>query len=161
MVDQDEGVGLKYVPTSVNPPFGVMQGYIKRIWAIFEIDKIIQVHKGKLLVRFENLQDKMIVEKRGVYYFDSKPFLVKGWNLEMDLHTESIKTLLIWVQFPDLDGLERLSKIGSIIGIPIKIDRYTKDRTMIKYARLLIEVALEAPFPEYTEFFNKNDMLIR
>jgi len=49
------------------------------------------------------LLDKQMVERRGVYYSDSKPFLLKGWNPEMDMHTEEIKSLPLWVQFPDLD----------------------------------------------------------
>jgi len=45
----------------------------------------------------------MSVEKKGMYYFDSKTFLVKGWNPKMELHTESIKSLPLWIQLPDLD----------------------------------------------------------
>ena len=32
-----------------NPPFEVMQGFIKRIWSTLDIDKIVQVRKGVLL----------------------------------------------------------------------------------------------------------------
>ena len=103
--------------------------------------------------------------KRGIYYFDAKPLLVKGWNPEMDLNTESINALLLWLQLLDLDvnywGLESLSKIGSILSIPIKIDRYTNERSVIKYARLLIEISLEGPFPNYIEFFNDDEVLVR
>ncbi|KAJ8419926.1 hypothetical protein Cgig2_015577 [Carnegiea gigantea] len=42
------------------------------------------------------------------------------------------------------------------MGIPIKTDKYTRDRTMLKYARLLIEVNLEGPFPEFVDFINEN-----
>ena len=38
-----------------NPPFKVMQGLIKRIWAPLDIDKIIYVRKGVFLVWFDNL----------------------------------------------------------------------------------------------------------
>ena len=83
----------------------------------------------------------------------------------MDLNTEEIKSLPLWVQFPNVDikfwGLESLSKIGSTLGIPIKSDRYTKEKSMIKYAKLMIEAPLEGPFPEYIEFFNDNEVLVR
>ena len=32
---------------------------------------------------------------------------------------------------------------------------------MLKFARLLIEMSLEGPFPEWIEFINDNDILIR
>ena len=107
----------------------------------------------------------MHVVNKGIYFFDKKPFLVKAWNPEMDINTESIKSLPLWVQFPDLDikywGLESLSKLGSIIGIPLKTDKFNKEKSMIRYARLLIEVPIEGPFPEHIEFFNEQGILIR
>ena len=86
-----------------NSPFEVIQGNIKRIWAAYEIDKLILVRKGVFLVRFANVEDKLVVVKRGIYYVDAKPFLVKGWNPQMNLHIENIKSLPLWVQLPELD----------------------------------------------------------
>jgi len=80
-----------------NLPFEVMQGFIKRVWAALDIVKIMHVRRGVFLVRFGSLQDKQMVERRGVCYFDCIPFLVKGWNPEMDMHTEEIKSLPLWV----------------------------------------------------------------
>lgn len=83
----------------------------------------------------------------------------------MDLQTESIKSLPLWVQLPDLDvkywGMKRLSKICSLLGIPLKTNRYTKDKSMINYARVLIEFPMEGPFSEFITFFNERDTLIR
>ncbi|KAJ8420948.1 hypothetical protein Cgig2_017687 [Carnegiea gigantea] len=58
-------------------------------------------------------------------------------------------------------GLQCLSKLGSMLGIPLKTDRYTKDRTMMKYARLLVELPLDGNFLEFIEFANEKDVLIR
>jgi len=148
-----------------NPPYEVLQGFIKRIWAAYEIDKIILVQRGVFFVRFYNLQDKILVEEKGVYCFDAKPFLIKGWNPEMDLKTKEIKSLPIWIQLLDLDvkfwGSESLSKIGSILGIPLKTDKDRGDKSMIKYARLLIKISLDGQFPDYLEFFNEHETLVR
>jgi len=54
-----------------NPPFEIMKGFLNRIWANFAIDRILYVRKGVFLVRFANLKDKIQVEKRGFYFFDS------------------------------------------------------------------------------------------
>ena len=100
MAKEDVAVEINYWQQAVlssilgaNPPFEVMQGFIKCIWATLDIDKIILVRKGVFLVRFRNIQDKQTVEKRGIYYFDSKPFLVKHKNSEMDMHTETLSSL--------------------------------------------------------------------
>ena len=148
-----------------SPPIEVITGFINRIWKAYSIDKIIQVRRGIFLVRFRHSHENMEVEKRGIFYFDSKPFIMKGWNPEMDLQTETIKSLPLWVQLPDLDikywGSASLSKIGSLIGQPLKTDKYTAEKSRLSYARLLIEVPLDGSFPEYVEFFNEKDILVR
>ncbi|KAJ8435573.1 hypothetical protein Cgig2_020035 [Carnegiea gigantea] len=62
---------------------------------------------------------------------------------------------------PLLEGLDNLSKLGSVLGIPIKTDKYTKDKTFLKYARILIEIQLEDKFPEYIEFVNQHNVVVR
>ncbi|KAJ8421769.1 hypothetical protein Cgig2_000946 [Carnegiea gigantea] len=184
LVDPNEGTELKFVPSSIingvkctklvksdveqsavlctvmgaNPPFEVMKGFLKCIWANYAIDRILYVRKGVFM-------DKISVEKRGIYFFDSKPMLVKGWNPTMDLQIETIRSLPIWIQLPTLDikywGMESLSKIGSILGIPLKTDKFTKDKQVIRYARLLVEMQIDGPFPEHIEFFNEEGVLTR
>ena len=101
----------------------------------------------------------------GFYFFDSKPMMVKGWNPNMDIQTESIRSLPLWVQLPSLDikywGVECLSKLGSLLGIPIKTDKFTKDKQAIRYARLLVEMPIEGPFPGHIDFFNEEGVLTR
>ena len=103
--------------------------------------------------------------KRGVYHFDSKLFLVKGWNPNMDLCTGKIESLPIWIQLLDLDhkywGSNSLSKICSTLGIPLKMDKFTKDKAMTRFARVMVDMKLEGPFLEYLEFFNEQEVLIR
>ena len=58
-------------------------------------------------------------------------------------------------------GAEILSKIGSILGIPIKTDRYSKEKTTLRYARLLIDISLDSTSLDFIKFFNDNEVLIR
>ncbi|KAJ8420158.1 hypothetical protein Cgig2_021593 [Carnegiea gigantea] len=115
-----------------NPPLEVIEGFIKRIWKTFEIDKICLVKKGS---PFPSLNLSV----------------VKPWNEEMDINTETLASLPIWVRFLELDikywGLDSLSKIGSVLGIPIQTNKYIRDKSFVKYARLLIEFRLKDNFP--------------
>ena len=83
----------------------------------------------------------------------------------MEINVDSISSLPIWIQLPELDvkywGMQSLSKLGSVIGIPLKTDRYTKDKTMLTYARLLVEIPLEGHFLDYIEFANEKNVIIR
>ncbi|KAJ8419800.1 hypothetical protein Cgig2_030529 [Carnegiea gigantea] len=44
-----------------NPPFEVIEGFIRHIWRTFDIDKIYLVKKGVFLVRFKHLSEQSIV----------------------------------------------------------------------------------------------------
>ena len=54
-----------------------------------------------------------------------------------------------------------LSKIRSTICIPIKTDKYPRDKEYIYYARMLIEVPLEGPFPKIIEFINDYGLVVK
>ncbi|KAJ8423638.1 hypothetical protein Cgig2_032926 [Carnegiea gigantea] len=91
--------------------------------------------------------------------------LCAPWNPELDVHTETIVSLPIWVKFPRLElkywGLDCLSKLGSVLGVPMKIDQRTKDKTYLQYPHLLIDIHLNKEFPDYIEFLNDQGVFIR
>ncbi|KAJ8419807.1 LOW QUALITY PROTEIN: hypothetical protein Cgig2_005394 [Carnegiea gigantea] len=133
--------GIKYaklveedIKEEIVPPFEVILGYVRRIWKDFAINKVILIKKGLYLVRFMDYQDAMKVTQKGVYQFDHKPFIVKAWTMEMEISTDAIVSLLIWIQLPELDikfwGF--LSKLGSMLGIPLKTDKHTKEKSTLK-----------------------------
>ncbi|KAJ8441600.1 hypothetical protein Cgig2_023753 [Carnegiea gigantea] len=173
LVDPEEGTALKYVPIpeingqtcakiekqdiqsevyfwsiavicgvmGANPPVEVIEGYVHRIWASKDMDK-----------------DKMAVLQKGIYFFNRKPFIVKAWNegLRVDIH--ALRSVPIWVQFTELDTkyweIESLSKLGSMLGIPLMTNKTTKEKSALHYTRLLIEISLEGPFPDHIDFIN-------
>ena len=54
-----------------------------------------------------------------------------------------------------------MSKLGSMLGVPIKMDETTKQKTAIRYARVLIEMLLEGSFPECIDFVNDWEVVVR
>ncbi|KAJ8419686.1 LOW QUALITY PROTEIN: hypothetical protein Cgig2_007581 [Carnegiea gigantea] len=167
---QDVAFQVEYWSTAIlcgvmgaNPPLEVMEGFIRQIWRDLSITKIALVRKGLFLVRFEKEQDKLQVTQRGIYIFDSKPFVVKPWNENMEINLEAMHSIPLW--FLELDicywGTDSLSKLGSLIGIPIKTDKYTKNKDYLHYARMLIEVPMEGPFLDTINFINDSGVLVK
>jgi len=85
-----------------NPPLEVIEGFVHRIRQHLNIDRVVFVRKGILVVRFKNQLDQQEVLRRGLYFFDRKPFIVRAWNEVMQLDISSLHTLPIWVQLPNL-----------------------------------------------------------
>ncbi|KAJ8427758.1 hypothetical protein Cgig2_006426 [Carnegiea gigantea] len=183
LVDPDKGTTLKYIPSQTisgqkcakieksdivfvvkywanavicgvvgaNPPLDVGGGFVHRIWKNLAIDKVVLARKGVYLVRFIHAQDKMTVLQKGIYSFDKKPFLVKAWNEAMALNISTLQNLPIWAQFPELDL--------NTLGVPIKTDKSTKEKTTIQYCQALVEVLIEGPFPKHIDFVNDRDIV--
>ena len=65
----------------------------------------------------------------------------------------------------DLDikywGMANLSKLRSTLGIPIKTDQFIRDKTMLNYARLLIDIPIKGDFPSFIDFINDHDVAMR
>ncbi|KAJ8419732.1 hypothetical protein Cgig2_013407 [Carnegiea gigantea] len=123
-----------------NPLLGFINSFVRRIWNQHEIDKVVAACKGVYL-------DKEAVLSKGIYYFDHKPFIVKAWNENLEVDTNAISSLPIWYW-----GVETLSKLGSILGIPLKTDKPTMEKNYLNYAGLLINISLDGPFPEYVDY---------
>jgi len=89
---------------------------------------------------------------------------VKPWSPKLDINTDAIATLPFWIQFPGLDikywGTQCLSKFGGMLGTPLKMDKCIKEKTVLKYARMLVKMHIDGPFLEYIEFANEKDIML-
>lgn len=72
--------------------------------------------------------------------------------MNFDFNKEFPTTIPLWVKFPKLPmscwGKGSLSRIASVIGVPIYADECTAKQTRISYARMLIEVNITQLLPD-------------
>ncbi|XP_056688039.1 uncharacterized protein [Spinacia oleracea] len=143
-----------------NPPQNVMEGYVRRIWAKFGVDKVSLVGRGLFLVRFTTMENCQKVINGGFQFFDGKPVVVKPWSADMNIAKEPTKKLPIWIQLPRLEvkywGDKSLAKIVSHFGTMIKVDQDTLNRDKLMFAKVLVEVDIDQKFPNVIQFLNKN-----
>ncbi|XP_048489821.1 uncharacterized protein LOC125491779 [Beta vulgaris subsp. vulgaris] len=140
-----------------NPPIHVMEGFFRRIWKSFNVDKVALIKRGVFLVRF-NAMDSRDSVLNGHYFFDKKPLIMKPWSPDIDFVKEDIKTLPIWVQLRlPLKYWEEnsLHKIVSQLGDHIKRDEATRNRDKLQFARILVEMEIEQKFPDHVWFMNE------
>lgn len=146
-----------------NPPAHVMDGFVRRIWRKFNVDKVIMVKKGIYLVRFltMDMRDKVLL---GHHFFDSKPVIVKPWSVEMDIEKEEVKSVPIWVQMQlnfKYWGEKSLFKIVHQFGKPIKRDAATVNRDKLQFARVLVDMPLTQDLPSHTDFMDEHGVLTK
>ncbi|XP_056689967.1 uncharacterized protein [Spinacia oleracea] len=146
-----------------NPPLRVMEGFIRRIWKKYNVDKVVLVKKGIYLVRFftMDMRDQVIV---GHHFFDNEPMIVKPWNVEMDMEKEELKYVPIWIQLRlnfKYWGEKSLFKIVSQIGKPIKRDTATVSRDKLQFARVLVDIHIKQKLPDHVAFVNEHSEMVQ
>ncbi|XP_048496392.1 uncharacterized protein LOC125495654 [Beta vulgaris subsp. vulgaris] len=143
----------------VKPPFRIVDGFIRRVWGKYGIDRVSMMNNGVFVVRFRNNEDKVKAMEAGPILYDRKPFIMKQWSPELDLIAEDVKVVPTWVRFPSLPlkywGQQTLTKLASRIGKPIRTDRATAQKEILEYARVLVEVKVDQEFPKEILFMNE------
>ncbi|KAL2933933.1 Sensory neuron membrane protein 1 [Bienertia sinuspersici] len=160
-IDLWESLIVTYV-IGANPPTMVMEGFLRRIWLKYGVDKIIELQKGLYLVRLTKIENRDKTLNMEGPFFHSKPMVIKAWKEEMDLTKEVVKTIAIWVKIAmafKYWGLRALEKIIRHVDKLIRADETTAEREKLNYARDLIEVQIEQAFPDKIEFYNQRHTL--
>ncbi|XP_062103541.1 uncharacterized protein LOC133814620 [Humulus lupulus] len=151
------------VVLGANPPLTVFEGFINCIWGKLGIERIARMNGGYTLVKFRDEATRDKVLEAGVVHFDRKPVLLRPWSTELD-KLRMVKSVPVWVHLPNLGlqywGLKTLSELVSTIGKPMMMDKVTKDKSMVKFARVLVDVEISDRIPHCINFINEHGRLM-
>lgn len=74
----------------------------------------------------------MEVIEDGLWSFDNKPMVIRSWSAETNLERKDMAMVPIWIKFPYLKlhlwGVSVLSKMASVVGKPLFIDKVLQKR---------------------------------
>ncbi|XP_074266808.1 uncharacterized protein LOC141590095 [Silene latifolia] len=160
--DEDVKEELEYWKNSVygfilgaNPPVEVVEGFLKRLWSNYPIDKISFCANGVFLVRFRTSQARQQILQQGQFLFDNKPLIVRPWDEGVALEKEDIKEVPVWVKIFNLPLKfwgKCLPRIARIMGKFVRCDDATQGKTRLSFARVMIDVPFGQPIPESVKF---------
>uniref|UniRef100_A0A803Q2T4 DUF4283 domain-containing protein n=1 Tax=Cannabis sativa TaxID=3483 RepID=A0A803Q2T4_CANSA len=121
------------------------------------------MHSGFTLVSFKDEVTRNVILETGVIQFDEKPVILRPWSEDMDT-ARMVKSVPVWVRLNGLGlqywGKKNLSALVSTIGKPIMADKVTLQRSMIKYARVLVDVEIKDEPPKTISFVNEKEQLV-
>ncbi|XP_074274081.1 uncharacterized protein LOC141597513 [Silene latifolia] len=139
-----------------NPPRDVLDNFLRRMWSAYEITQISFLPNGLFVVRFAKPEHHKLVLANGMFIFDGKPIIVKPWDPSVRISKVSVKKVPIWVKLVGLDlkfwGAKCLEKLAGLVGRFIKIDDTTIEKSLLGFARLMIEVEIDQVFPNQIVF---------
>ncbi|XP_074320303.1 uncharacterized protein LOC141657078 [Silene latifolia] len=143
-----------------NPPFKVIDGFIKRVWGYTDFDKISFNSNGTFLVRFKTEEMKLRVLQAGPIFFDNNPLIVKEWTPESKMVKEAVDVVPIWIRFYGLPLKfwgNALMKIAGLVGKPVRCDSNTLLKTFLGHARIMVEVKIGTELLDVIQFADELD----
>ncbi|XP_062086251.1 uncharacterized protein LOC133792368 [Humulus lupulus] len=151
------------VVLGVNPPLAVFECFINRLWGKLGIERMARMNVGHTLVKFWDEATTDMVLESGVVHFDRKPVLLRPWSTDLD-KMRLIKYVPVWIRLPNLGlqywGLKSLSALLSTIGKPMMVDKVTREKSMVKFARVLVDVEISDQVPQCINFINERGQLM-
>ncbi|XP_062103951.1 uncharacterized protein LOC133815081 [Humulus lupulus] len=141
-----------------NPPFVVFEGFVKRIWRRLGIERVVQMNMGLTIVKFNDEVTRDFMLETGIVKFDKKPVIVRPWSQDSDT-VRLVRLVPLWIRLPNLGlqywGQKCLSALVITIGKPIMVDKFTKERSMVRFARVLVEMEISDDPPFVIYFVNE------
>ncbi|XP_074293233.1 uncharacterized protein LOC141620200 [Silene latifolia] len=147
-----------------NPPWEVIEGFIRRIWTKYNIDKISFMPSGVFLVRFKTVEMRDKVLQAGHFLFDNKPMIVKAWHKDLGMTKEDVQSVPAWIRLHNLPlkfWEKSLPKISSLVGKFVKNDQATEERTRLGFARVMVEMVVDQKLPEKVSFRDENGKIVQ
>ncbi|KAK9672338.1 hypothetical protein RND81_12G094100 [Saponaria officinalis] len=141
-----------------NPPWDVVEGFIYRVWAKFDVDKVAFLPNGIFLVRFKSEQSKNAVLQQGHFLFDNKPLIVKPWFEGVELVKDDVKVVPVWVKLMNLPLKfwgNCLPRLADLLCKFLRCDYATQEKTRLGFARILIELPFGGKIPESIKFLDE------
>ncbi|XP_062103589.1 uncharacterized protein LOC133814674 [Humulus lupulus] len=121
------------------------------------------MNAGHTLVKFRDETTRDLVLEAGVVHFDRKPVLLRPWSTDLDT-LRVVNSVPVWMRLPNLGlqywGLKSLSALVSTIGKPMMMDKVTKEKSMVKFARVLVDVEITDRLPHSISFINERGQLM-
>ncbi|XP_070057707.1 uncharacterized protein [Nicotiana tomentosiformis] len=133
------------------PAIGELERFIDTQWNFASKPKIYFHNDGYFVVRFSNIEDRDEVLYSAPHTINNKPLIIKAWEADFNFNEEVLKTISLWVKFPNLPlncwKIEMLSRMSSVLGNPIYDDECTTKEERISYVRVLVKINVIVPLP--------------
>ncbi|KAL2934592.1 Hydroxycarboxylate dehydrogenase A [Bienertia sinuspersici] len=126
------------------PTIASMTRFVEREWNFVSKSQIFLHDKGYFIVKFVSKVDRDEVLFAGPYTFFGIPMVVEKWEVDFNFQQQALKVVLLWVRFPNLPlnckEVGTLSRLGSLLGVPLYVDECTTQQLRVPFARILVEV---------------------
>ncbi|XP_038997982.1 uncharacterized protein LOC120123037 [Hibiscus syriacus] len=129
------------------------------LWKLEGEFECIDLGYGLYAIKFQNMVDRAKVLMEGPWKILDHYITVQRWRPNFVVASASIPSTAVWIHIPGLpiEYFEEnvLCSIGNLVGKPLKIDCHTAWSTRGRFARICVEIDLNAPLLSKLRIGNK------
>ncbi|KAJ9543329.1 hypothetical protein OSB04_023036 [Centaurea solstitialis] len=138
------------------PAFPFVQYHARRMWKKYGLTDVILNDQGYFFFKFNSDQGLNFVFENGPWLFNGMPIFIQKWQPGLCFDKPELKTVPLWVNIYglplDVWDYEIISRIASVVGEPVSVDRYTDEMCVTKsgranFARVLVNVSADYELP--------------
>ena len=119
------------------PSIGSVTRFIEQTWNNVAKPTLFLHEKGYFLIKFASLEDRNEILYSGPHMLNSRPMIIKAWSPSFDFQAKVLRVIPLWVRLYNLLlncwGFESLSRIGSMIGVPLFADECTSKQQRVTF----------------------------
>ncbi|XXG82823.1 hypothetical protein AAC387_Pa10g0710 [Persea americana] len=113
--------------------------------------ELIHLADGFLLFKFHSYDAGQQILDEGPLFVYGSPLILRRWTADISMSRDNLESIPVWVRLPNLNFCFRtssaLSKIATVIGNPICMNRATSTGTRYAFARVCVEIGIDTDFP--------------
>ncbi|XP_021847403.1 uncharacterized protein [Spinacia oleracea] len=135
------------------PTIASVKRYIAANWSRVGVPNVFLHDDGYFVIKFNSLAERDEILCKGPYTFFNKPVIIKPWTAAFNFYEEVLKVIPLWVKLSNLPlncwSCDSLSRIASLLGVPVCADDCTTRQQRVSFARLLVEMDVTANLPDH------------
>ncbi|XP_057811258.1 uncharacterized protein LOC131025481 [Salvia miltiorrhiza] len=130
-----------------------LKAELQSLWAIKSPWFLMPMGRGFYTLKFLDKEDKATAKRHVIWDLHAGSIRLRDWARCFNPYKESSSLAQVWVRVYYLPvefwHPEVLSGIGRWLGQPLKIDGTSIDDEVAHFARILVEIDLSQPLPEF------------
>ncbi|XP_019261413.1 PREDICTED: uncharacterized protein LOC109239320 [Nicotiana attenuata] len=129
-----------------------IERFLMARWKLTTKPQIFYHNEDYFVIRFNKMEERDEVLLTGPNMINNRHVIMKPWAADFNFKNVVLKTMPLWVKFPNLPlqcwNKRSLSKISSGLSTPLYADDCTTNTTRKSYARVLIEIDITKELPK-------------
>lgn len=129
-----------------------LKACVTRLWKPRCSLDIYTRENGNFFFKFGSKDECNRVLQAGPWLFDGRLIIIKHCSPDSGLERDVLTSAPVWIRFPALHlkywSQTILSKIASLVGVPLYMDKATTQFERLAYARSFVEISAKNHLPK-------------